>query len=93
MHRHGKVTIRQNYKPELVEWAIQEIEQLKSKNHRLTKSIGANAHVIVAHGIVPGSDGLCRCDGCRAVATAMDEAGHLDDVNNKWWLITNEEEE
>ncbi len=43
------------------------------------------AHVIVEFGIVPGLDGTCRCEMCRAVAKKMVEAGYLDCIRDRWW--------
>lgn len=45
----------------------------------------AMAHLIVANGIVPGCSASCRCDECRLVAIAMDEAGYLDRIHDRWW--------
>ncbi len=71
-------------------WAIKEIEKLRKGNHKLNNSIVANAHVIIEHDVVPGSDGSCRCNACRVVAEAMGDAGHLDDIGDQWWLENNE---
>jgi hypothetical protein len=41
------------------------------------------AHVIVEAGVVPGE--YCRCEACRSVAVAMDAAGFLEHVKDRWW--------
>lgn len=77
-------------------WAVKEIEQidkLRKQNNYLADSAGANAHVIVEHGVIPGYGDSCRCEECRAVAISMDDAGYLDRICDQWWLKTNEEEE
>ena len=52
---------------------------------RLRDERDAEAHVIIAHGIIPGEAGTCRCELCRSVAERMDEAGYLDAVTDRWW--------
>ena len=46
----------------------------------------AMMHLLAIEDVIPGkwlSD--CRCDKCRLVAKAMDDAGHLDEVQDRWW--------
>lgn len=54
----------------------------KSRNER-----DDNAHVIVEAGIIPGCDYHCRCDACRRVVKAMDEAGFICvlETDERWW--------
>ena len=45
----------------------------------------ATAHVLIEAGVIPGVNVDCRCDECRLVAQAMDEAGYMDRVQDRWW--------
>jgi len=42
-------------------------------------------HVLVRHGVVPGADGTCRCNQCRAVAEAYAKAGYAFTIKDRWW--------
>lgn len=71
---------------------ISKIEILELENKRLLEdwkkqndAADRAAHLIVETGVVPGIDSTCRCDGCKKTAIAMDDAGYLEDVKDRWW--------
>ena len=55
------------------------------RKQRQTDIANANTHLIVEAGIIPGITCYCRCSECRLVAEAMDEAGYLTRVKDRWW--------
>lgn len=43
------------------------------------------AHVINECSVVPGHDGMCRCDICREVCQRIAAAGLLEGIADRWW--------
>ena len=64
---------------------FEEIIELNEKYKKAADKGLAMAHVIVEAGIVPGVDYSCRCGECCDQANALDEAGYLDHVKDRWW--------
>lgn len=56
-------------------------KQLREQLEKTQMDMHANAHVVLESGIMPGE--TCRCEECKIVAKAMDEAGYYS--GKRWW--------
>ena len=58
-------------------------EQQQAEIERLTRERDECAHFIVEHADTKVQH--CRCDACRNVCRSMDEAGYMEDAEERWW--------
>ncbi len=70
------------YRLEATQKRERELEKkLESKRDEALNS----AHVLIQSGFIPGISSHCRCDQCKSTCIAMENAGYLDSVRDKWW--------
>lgn len=63
------------------------IAECQDREEKARNERDDNAHVIIEACVIPGCDYHCRCDACRRVVTAMDDAGCICalETDERWW--------